>query len=839
MEPTIHQAERRDQRGRRFFSLVAVAAVGLIGATWMGLVSFLGANSAFGTVEEVSDHYLPDVRSLNLDLPDLGQLSEVYTADGVLLGTLTERNSQPVPIEEIPELVIQAILAAEDAQYYQHEGIDFKAILRAAIEDASGGPRQGGSTLTQQVVKQNFIGSEQTLERKAREAVIAAELERRYSKDDILEFYLNSVFFGWNAYGVKAAAAEYFGKDLETLSVSQAAALATPIRNPSLYDMRRNPAIVERTRNAIIDNMAEEGFITPAAAENAKRDPVVPVPHQEFERLAPEVVITVTEELLNNPRYGLGETFTARKRTVFGCPASDTTCEGGGGLKVTVSLDFGLQQSAEALLKQWFPISGGEVPTGAIALVDNRTGAIKVMAGALEFGEDEEAGQRPYDLAGKGRQNPGSAFKPIGLMAALEQGFSLGSYWDWTSPQILPDWKPTGECNNFSRSGEGIRTLESATVNSTNTVFCQLSLATGADNIVDMAHRLGIESPVNPVPSIVLGTQAVSPLEMASAYSTIANHGARVDSYLIAQIENSRGEVIYRHKVERRQVVDSALAAAVVNTLKKVVTSGTGQRANIGRPQAGKTGTHQNITDVWFVGFIPQYTAAVWVGHADRQIPLRNVTINGELFRSASSSRVPAPLWQKFMLIVTEGLPELDFPPDPDGISSYYVTPKTEVPDLTELIDEEGVLESREDFEDLKSLIYHAGLDLVIEFENSIEVENFLLEMDPEPGKTIRQGQTVTILLSSGLPPEFEMPNLLRLTFEEAGEVLRQKAEEVGITITWVREDQITNNPNRVGQVVGTDPPRNGIVMDGATVTLFMGIEPPPDEGDGEPPPEP
>ena len=241
----------------------------------------------FGTVEEVSDHYLPDVRSLNLDLPDLGQLSEVYTADGVLLGTLTERNSQPLPIEEIPDLVIQAILAAEDARYYEHEGIDFRAILRAAIEDARGGRRQGGSTLTQQVVKQNFIGSEQTIERKAREAVIAAELERRYSKDDILEFYLNSVFFGWNAYGVKAAAAEYFGKDLETLTVSQAAALATPIRNPSLYDMRRNPAIVERTRNAIIDNMAEEGFITPATAKNAKRDPVAPVPHQEVRAPCP------------------------------------------------------------------------------------------------------------------------------------------------------------------------------------------------------------------------------------------------------------------------------------------------------------------------------------------------------------------------------------------------------------------------------------------------------------------------------------------------------------------------------------------------------------------------
>ena len=206
MEMNIHQAERRDQRGHRLIALVGLVIAGLLASTWVGLFSFLGANSAFGTVTDLEERFIPEVRPLPLDLPDLGRLSKVWTSDGVLLGTLTERNSQPVPLEEIPTFVIQAVLAAEDEGFYEHEGIDFRAIVRATIQDLGGGNLQGGSTITQQVVKQNFNTQERTIERKIREAVIAAELERRYTKDEILEFYLNSVFFGSNAYGVLAAA---------------------------------------------------------------------------------------------------------------------------------------------------------------------------------------------------------------------------------------------------------------------------------------------------------------------------------------------------------------------------------------------------------------------------------------------------------------------------------------------------------------------------------------------------------------------------------------------------------------------------------------------------------
>ena len=242
MDPSIHNIERRDRRGRRIPAIFALALIVVIGAIWVGLVGFLGTNAAFGTVETLEEQYICNVDDMDLSFPDLGTLSEVYTADGVELGKLTERNSQPVPLEEIPELAIAALLSAEDKEFYDHEGISFRGIFRAAIENSGEGSGvQGGSTITQQVVKLNFLSTEQTLERKICEAVIAAELETRYTKDQILEFYANSVFFGANAYGVKAAAQEYYAKDLDELTIAEAAALFAPVRNPTFYHPRRFP----------------------------------------------------------------------------------------------------------------------------------------------------------------------------------------------------------------------------------------------------------------------------------------------------------------------------------------------------------------------------------------------------------------------------------------------------------------------------------------------------------------------------------------------------------------------------------------------------------------------
>ena len=338
MDPNIHEAHRRDRRRRRLPSLLLLTIIVIVGASWIGLFGFLGSTSAMGTVQEVEERFLCDISNIELAFPDVSRLSAVETSDGVELGKLSERNSQPIPIDEIPELVVNALLSAEDKSFYEHDGVDFLAVFRAAT---SGG-ESGASTITQQVVKQNFLSSDRTIERKICEAQLATELERRYTKDQILEFYANSVFFGANAYGITAAAQEYFGKPLEDLTAAEAATLVSPIRNPSFYHPRQNPSNAIGARNRTIQSMEENGFITAEEAASARSQPLGVLPHSESEELAPQVMIAVRRALLDDTanRFGLGTTYTERKQAVFGCPAADTTCAGGGGLNIEVTVNY-------------------------------------------------------------------------------------------------------------------------------------------------------------------------------------------------------------------------------------------------------------------------------------------------------------------------------------------------------------------------------------------------------------------------------------------------------------------------------------------------------------------
>lgn len=838
MEPSIHRLERRERRGRRVPSLAILGAIALLGSAWAGLFGFLGANSAFGTLQDLEERYICDVSAMDLDFPDLSTLSEVYTSDGVLLGKLTDRNSQPAPLDEIPELVIGAILSGEDADFFEHEGIDYKAIIRAALQNTRNSGTQGGSTITQQVVKQNFLTPDVTIERKLCEAVVAAELERRYTKEEILEFYINSVFYGQNAYGIKAAAQEYFGKDLNEITVAEAAAMITPIRNPTIYNLREAPTTVKRARDAVIEQMYANGYITNRQAAQAKDTELALIDHQEFDQLAPQVIIAAREEILTNPKYGLGDSYSERKVSLFGCAAKAADCEGGGGLKVSVTVDYGLQEDANRILRAWFDDLNG--PTGALAMVDNATGAIKVMASGLNFGDDLEAGQRPYDLATKGRRQAGSAFKPFALVAALESGsrngapITLGSYWDYTSPQKIDcgfPCSPQGNIwtvRNAGGGGEGIRTLEHATYASTNTVFAQVSLAVGPERVRDVAYRMGIESTLNPVLSIALGTQSVSPLEMAAAYSTLANYGVRAKTYLVERIEDVNGKVIYDHVVERERVLDEALSAAVVNTMKKVVSSGTARRADIGRPQAGKTGTAQNFRDVWFMGYIPQYTTAVWVGYPDAQVELVNFSVWNDLegreqaYSRAFGGTLPAPIWKQFMLGVVEDLPALDFPEPPDGTSIYYQVPTTEVPDVSEMTEKEA-----------KDAIYKSGLGISIEEIPSLEDEGTIVSQEPEAGTRTRQGRSVVIEISTGEPPFAPLPDLTGKALDEINDILATFAEETEVTLGWTKVDVPVEDADLWGKVVTTSPGPGVVVEIGDTIVVSIGIPPP------DPPPEP
>jgi len=830
MDDNIHVAERKERRGRRLTSFAFLAVAALLGASLFGLFTYLEADAAFGTVQDLEDRWLCDPDEFVLEFPAVGSLSEVYTSDGVLLGKLSERNSQPTSLDDIPDTVINAILAAEDAEFYEHAGIDYTAIMRAAFEIYQGGNLQGGSTITQQVVKQNFLSTEQTLERKICEAVIASELEDRYTKDQILEFYLNSMFFGQNAYGVQAAAQEYWGKDLDELTIAEATAMATPLRNPSLYDLRRNPETVTRARNAAITQMEVNGFITAAEARAAKATELAPIEHQEFEELSPAVIIAAREEILGSPEYGLGDTYTQRKRALFGCPADDTNCEGGGGLKVTVTVNHEMQSEANRILRAWFQDLSG--PTGAIAMVDNATGAVRVMSSGLDFGNDLEAGQRPYDLATKGRRQAGSSFKPFALVTALERGsktglqISLGSYYDQTSPQKLDCGFPCSQQGNIwtvrnaGSGGSGLRTLEQATYFSTNTVYAQVSLQVGAENIADTAHRMGIESPLNAVPSIALGTQSVSPLEMASAYSTLANYGERVEKYLIEKIEDENGNIIYEHEVERSRVLDEALTASVVKTMEKVVSQGTATRANIGRPQAGKTGTAQNFRDVWFMGFIPQYTTAVWVGHADAQIEMVNFKVWDDVnqreqsYSRAFGGTLAAPIWKQFMLYVTKDLPVIDFPPDPEGVGKYFQIPTTEVPDVTGMSESEAT-----------TAILHAGLrPNIVLVATTDPPKGSFISQSPSPGTEVRQGGSVTVRFSGG--EAALMPNWINRKVDTIENRMEKLNSETGLNLTFRIIEQETDDPDKVGRVLRTRPAPDEVLREGQVIRWFVGVAP-------------
>lgn len=845
MNPNLHLTERDERRGRRLPALALLAVIALLSSAMTGLFGFLEINAAYGTAEDLEAAYICDPDEFDLTFPNLSRLSEVYTADGALLGQLTERNSQPVSINRVPEVVRNAVLAAEDADFYEHEGLDFKGILRAALENVrSDAGLQGGSTITQQVVKRVFLSNEVTLERKICEGVVAAELERRYTKDQILEFYVNSVFYGANAYGIKAAAQEYFHKPLGALTIAEAATIVVPIRNPSFYSIRTEPERVLRARNDVIDNMAAEGFITMEEAIEAKRTPLEPAPHRDLLATNPEILIAAKEEVLNDSRYNLGDSYAERKQALFGCPANDTECTGGGGLRITITVNKAWNDEATRMLRTWFQEEGG--PTGAIAMLDNDTGALRVMASGLEFGTDIEAGQRPYDIVTKGRRQAGSAFKPITLVAAMEQGsqegwdITLGTFWDAASPQeldcgfICSEEGDIWTVRNAGEGGTGVMSLEEATYNSTNTVFAQVSLAVGPAASVEMAHRLGIESPLNAVPSIALGAEAVSPFEMAAAYSTIANYGERVEPYLIERIETLGGRVVYQHEVTSEQVIDPSLGAAVVSTLEKVVCCGTATRADIDRPQAGKTGTAQNFRDVWYVGFIPQFTTAVWSGYPDAQVEMVDFSVydeaagSSQYYSRAFGGTLTAPIWAHFMRYVTADLPVEDFPEAPAGTSEWFRIPTTIVPDVSGLSEEEA-----------RSVIAKAGLRPSLVEAASTAPEGTFLGQSPGAGAEVEQGTTVTVSYSSGFVPV--VPNLLGLTADEVAGAVSSYNSSTGLNLSFVIAGTPVLNPVNVGIVVRTDPPPGASISSGGTITVYVGEPgpaPPPEPPPEEPPPE-
>ncbi len=649
---------------RRLLRLVSVMAA-LIGVMAASLV-LVGPHA----IELVSAHRSDHER---INLKPLAERSLIFDAHGNLQGTMTNssdpQNRSQVPLEEIPETVVESVLAQEDASFYEHSGVNVRAILRAVDANLeSGGVSQGGSTITQQVVKNSLVGDEESLSRKLREAFLAVQLEKQMTKDEILERYLNSVYFGGGAYGVQAASEYYFEKDVAELNWSEGAMLAALIRAPSNYDPFKNPDLALERRSIVFGRLVDTGKLTEEEVAYSEGWPLPtepnppPPPYDYF-------VEEVKKQLLADPRFGLGSTPEARNRAVFE-----------GGIRVYTTYDpilqfLAIQARQQTLPKSddgaTFPVNNpenGETTFGtqAIASIEPSTGAVRVLVGGPGFDRWQ------FNIATQypGRQ-AGSTMKTFTLATLFEGDGNDGV-------EHVPADTASGSSCTFNFPGEeelytlrgssGTTSITRLTQVSSNCGFMRLSQVAGVENVALMAARLGITSdlydrdregnPTAPPWNLTLGTKEVTPLDMAASYSVFANDGLRNEPYMIERIEDRDGRVIYQHRSEPERIVSPQTARLVTEVLEANVTGGTGRNARIasGQPAAGKTGTTNNSADVWFVGYTPQLATAVWMGAPEAQISLAEAGLGG-----ATGGRYAASTWGAYYSLLMADRPTVEF----------------------------------------------------------------------------------------------------------------------------------------------------------------------------------
>jgi penicillin-binding protein 1A len=596
------------------------------------------------------------VKSASAGLPDLAHMrplaqperTQVYDRNGKLIDVLhDEQDRIVVPLSSMPKILQDAVLAAEDQRFYQHHGIDDRGILRAVVANlVQGETVQGGSTITQQLVRNAYPDlQDRSLVRKVKEASLAAQLEERMTKAQILEAYLNRVYFGAGYYGVEAASRGYFGKHATELSVAQAATLAGVIREPERANLRTAPQRATQRRDTVLQQMAKLRMITPAQASAAESTPMKVEPQRDNDDNYPWFMDALKRQLLADPR--LGDTVAERNRELYE-----------GGLRIDTTLDPTMQKQAEQAAANWRPASGPDV---AIVSIDPRSGAVRALVGGRDFQK------RKYNLAVQAERQAGSSFKPFVLAAALNAGISPDSQWESSGFSGTVCGVPWS-VSNYEGGGSGRITLREATARSVNGVYARVMAQLCPAKVVSMAERLGVsvlDSQAHD-PSIALGTANVTPMEMASAYATFADLGVYHQPVLFTRISH-HGKTLIENSTKGEQRISPELAYQVTDVLKGVVQRGTGTAAALGRPVAGKTGTTQDYRDAWFVGYTPQLSTAVWMGNPEQEEPMTDV---GGIRVTGGS--YPARIWHDFMAAALAGRPSLDWR-QPDGGPEFAV----------------------------------------------------------------------------------------------------------------------------------------------------------------------
>lgn len=619
--------------------IVGFGAAGLLGFIALAVIALA---FSVGSIVEGWLQDLPD-----FDSPDAYLVSEpttVYDTDGNVIAEFMAENRRNVTLDEISPYVLTGTVDTEDIRFYQHNGVDPQGIARAALVTLLGGS-EGASTIDQQLVRNTVLSDEQfdrTIKRKVREAYIAVEMEKKYSKDQILNMYLNTIYYGNGAYGIEAAAKTYFDTSAKDLTLAQAALLVGIPNSPTMYDPTQNPDASVQRRNLVLKRMLDAGDISQEEYDEACNTPL---------QLNPG-----SNTMSNTGVYPYWTQYI--KEVLSEDFSSDTVMKGG--LKVYTTLDPDAQQEAQKAVADRLAYIGREGLESALVAVDPSTGYIKAMVGGSDFSKNQ------VNLATQGMRQPGSSFKAFTLVAAIRDGMDPDVYLNCNSPlKVSSNWT----VKNYGGTSYGTITLRRATELSSNTGYVQVAQAVGGESIVKTAKDMGITEDLPAYDSITLGTIPIPVIQMAEAYSTLASGGVHRDAVAITKIEDRNGNQVYEHKDTPTQALDPAVAAAATDVLEGVVTSGSGTAKvvssyGIDQPIAGKTGTTEYADNLWFCGYTPQIAVAVWTGYPDSS---KTVVIDGSDGHPSNSS---CPIFGQFVKAYLGDTPRAEFP-DADARPTY------------------------------------------------------------------------------------------------------------------------------------------------------------------------
>ena len=723
--------------------------------------------------------------------------SVVLARNGKLLAVLHGvENRKLVPLDDVPQHVVNAVLATEDAEFFKHRGVNWRAVGRAFANNIKAGEiTSGASTITQQLVKQVVLkDTSQTYQRKLREAHYATQLEQRLSKEEILSEYLNLAYFGHGVYGIGTAAEYYFDRPVSEIGVVQGALLAGMIRAPNINDPINRPADARQRRNIVLQQMANEGFIEREQAlrwrnldmrlKLARRPPT----GKSF------FVTYVTELLKRQP--ALGPTRQARAEAILR-----------GGLTIRTTLDPGLQRAAGRAIRS--VLNNVDGPQSAVTALDPRSGQILAIGvGPKAFGKGRDRSSVTPAVRGLGSpagRQPGSSFKAFQLVAALEDGispaytFNAQSSYEFTQTECNP---PDYEPGNYADASLGVLDMGEATAKSSNTYFAHLEDLTGPNRLVETAQRMGITTELSPFCSTVLGTEEVFGLDMASGYGTLANEGEHCQPYAITQVLDRHGRTLLRNAPVCTPAVQPDIAATATDLLRGPIEFGTAAgNGQIGRPAAGKTGTTDNYGNAWFVGYVPQLVASTWVGYPARTETLYDGRCSGG---RVTGGCLPTMIWANFMRAAVD---ELDLPvaqfPNPPPL------PKAEVPDVVG----RDALAARD-------ILEAAQFRIQSRTASSYEPAGTVLAQFPKAGKLLETGAAVIVQISDGQARPPGVPDLVGLTEQEASNVLADAG------LLGRAQDIVVNDPSLYGRVVSQTPPPGTPIDQAGEISVRIGAPP-------------